>query len=545
MRKHCARAGLLAAVIALAGCGGGGSAEAPTSGSSPGTTPVTPYTLQPTGAPLAVTVALDSARAVVQDVPLTGGTLTATGADGSVYTLRIPANALVAATRITLTPVAQVSNLPLGETARTGLGVQMEPSGLQFVNPATLTITPAAASAVPLARQLFVQWEGSGQKLALAAPNPRSADIELSVMHFSGMGVVRSKGLDADIEPVRQRIGGDAERRIQSATAEALHRERQAQLLGTDAGAAGLQAQLTRLFNEFRQQVVLPRIAAAPSSCAAARLALTTVIGVERQRQLLGLDSDSSFDSETAGLMAVAAEVCMKEEFEICRDEHVLSRIIPARLGLERQAQLLGLDEGAFSSTDRYVIGCLKFELDFFSTAGVRSADFDTDEGVQALRVRLQWDPARLAITAASVPLQSTVFDVRSKRSCIAAVNATRIGSSFDVDEFGFTLNGEDVQDFQLEFGAGLTGSFFQARDTCSSPPQTSPLQLLLNHGTAYGPARVATATTPTEAWTVTGWTVQRATVLATKSERVTYQFDARTSLYYDDRWELRHAPGL
>ncbi len=546
MKNLDTRAGWLAAltatVVALAGCGGGGGGEEPPAS---GTPPVTPYTLQPGGAPLEVTVALDTARAVTQDVPLTGGTLTATGADGSTYTLSIPANALAQATRITLTPVAQVSNLPLGETSRTSLGVQMEPSGLQFVNPATLTITPAAASAVPLASQLFVQWDGTGQKLALAAPNPRSAEIQLSVMHFSGMGVVRSKGLDADIEPVRQRIGGDAERRIQSAAAEALHRERQAQLLGVDAGAAGLRAQMTRLFNEFRQQVVLPRIAAAPSSCAAARLALITVIGVERQRQLLGVEGDTGFDSEASGLMAVAAEVCMKEEFEICRDEHVLTRIIPARLGLERQAQLLGLGEGAFASIDRYVTGCLKFELDFFSTAGVRSADFDTDEGVQALKVRLQWDPARMAVTAASAPLQSMYLDVNSKRRCIAAVNVTRIGSTFDVDEFGFIANGEDVQDFRLEFSAGLTGSFFNARDTCASPPQTSPLELLLNHGTAYGPTRVATAATPVEAWRVTGWTVQRATVLATKSERVTYQFSASTSLYYDDRWELRHTPGL
>lgn len=550
MNTHLLRAGLAALLLALAGCGGGegtGDTTAPPSGGGGGgggAVTQTPYTLQPVGPAIDVTVALDAPRAVALDVPLGGGTVTATGADGTTYALSIPANALLQATRITLTPVTQVTNLPLGETGSTGLGVQMEPSGLKFINPATLTITPAAASAVPLTRQLFVQWEGTGQSLAFASPDPKAAAIKLSVLHFSGMGVVRSKGLDADIEPVRQRIGGDAERRLQSAAAEALMRERQAQLAGADAGAAGINAQLTSLFNQFRQQVVVPRIAAASSSCAAARLALITVIGVERQLQLLGIVSDD-FNTDLLGLVPVATEVCMKEEFEICRDEHVLTRILPARLSLERQAQLLGQGEGSYSATDRYVNGCLKFELDFFSTAGARTSDFDTDEGVQALKLKLKWTHANLSFSATPVVLQSMYFDVSSKRNCIAAVNATRIGSTFGASEFGFVPAGESVQDFRLVFDAGLTGSWFQARDTCTSPPQTSPLQLQLNHGMAYGPVRVATAAVPTDAWTVTGWTVQRATVMATKAERVTYQFDARTSLYYDDRWELQHMPGL
>ena len=522
------------------GSTGGGSTGGGSTGS--GSTGLTPYTLAGSGNPITVNVAVDTPRAVAQDVPLTGGSITATGADGSTYKLDIPANALTQATRITLTPVSQVSQLPMGETGSTPLGVQMEPSGLTFFRAATLTITPAAASAVPLDKQLFVQWEGNGQKLALAAPDPKSAKIRLQVLHFSGMGVVRSKGLDADIEAVRPRIGGDAERRIQSAIAEQLARERQRQLLGGDPGDGGLNTSLGPLLQQFRDQVVKPRIAAAGSSCAAGRLAMITLIGFERQMQLLGAADENN--TEIAALAPTVAEVCMKEEFEICRDEHVLARMLPAWLGIERQNQLLGNTTPDAYNTERYVKGCLKFELDFFSTAGGTTDSYDHDESVQALKTRLQWNGIRIA---GSTALQSMVYDVRDHLSCFSPVQLQRVGSTFEVGALGFVTKekSEEITDFRIEFLAGLTGSNFKVRDDCAQPAAISPMAVQLNHGTAYGPLRVITASNPVDAWLVQDFQVSKSTVLATKAERVTYQVNAKTTLYYDDRWELRHTPGL
>jgi len=517
--------GLAAALtLALAACGGGGGGDAAAPGPGPGSGGgrLTPYTLDTTAPPISVSVAADSGRAVSLDVPLEGGTVRATGADGSAYTLIVPGNALLEPVRITLTPVTEVTGLPVGETPRTRLGVQMEPSGLRFVNPATLVIEPAPGAAVPLEHQLFVTWDGDGQKLAFAAPEP-TAQIRIQVLHFSGVAVVRSKGLDADVEAVRSRIGGDAE----GAALDAL-------IDGT-------------LLQEWDGEVVRPRIAAAAGSCAAARLALQTILDVQRQQQQLGVE-DVDYQAELNALIPVAAEVCMKEEFQICRDEHVLTRIIPARIGLERQAQLLGYPEGSFASVDRCVKGCLRFELDFFSTAGFDTEVWDTDEGVQALRVRLELDGPILqgGTIRGSTALQSMFFDVRSADDCLQPVELTRIGSSFAVDELVFAASGEAVTEFRLEISPGLTGSSFKVRDTCSDPPATGPAPLLLNHGMAYGPTRVVTADTPVQAWSVRDWTLQRGSaVLATKAERVAYQVDARTTMYYDDRWELRHAPQL
>ncbi len=296
LARAAARWAALAAAVLATACGGGGT-EAPGSppavappGTGGGTTPppagapaptpsappaTSTWTVQPAGAPLDAAVALDTARAVSADVPLGGGRIVATGADGTTYTLDVPANGLLAATRITLTPVTQVSNLPFGETASTTIGVQFAPEGLKFFSPATLTVRPAAPAAIPIERQLFFGWESTGRALSLVAPDPTSAEILL--------------GID---DPSDQNLLND-------------------------------------LFAQYERDVVQPRLAAAGTSCAAARLAIQTLIGVERQLQLLGA-SENGFGRVLAQLPNVS-ELCMKEEFEICRDEHVITRILPAR----------------------------------------------------------------------------------------------------------------------------------------------------------------------------------------------------------------------
>src|SRR5215813_10835461 len=51
---------------------------------------------------------LDSDHAVTQIVPAGGGTVTATGADGSKFTLIIPVNSLLSSARVKMTPVSAV-----------------------------------------------------------------------------------------------------------------------------------------------------------------------------------------------------------------------------------------------------------------------------------------------------------------------------------------------------------------------------------------------------------------------------------------------------
>lgn len=112
-----------------------------------------------------------------------GGVLTATGADGTTYTLEVPARALLDDTTITLTPVTAIGGFAVGG----GIpgAVQAGPSGLRFLTPATLTITLPAP---PAARLVAFGWEGEGSAFHRELGATDGGSLRIPVMHFSGFG---------------------------------------------------------------------------------------------------------------------------------------------------------------------------------------------------------------------------------------------------------------------------------------------------------------------------------------------------------------------
>ncbi|HYX19803.1 MAG TPA: hypothetical protein VFA98_03060, partial [Thermoanaerobaculia bacterium] len=104
----------------------------------------------------------DASRAVSADIDAAGGSLTVTGADGTLFTLAIPQNALGSSVTISMAPISSIAALPLSQ----GLvgGVQIEPEGLGLFVPATLTInspTPLRPNAAGFS------YLGDGQEFAL------------------------------------------------------------------------------------------------------------------------------------------------------------------------------------------------------------------------------------------------------------------------------------------------------------------------------------------------------------------------------------------
>lgn len=92
----------------------------------------------------AVRFPTDAARAASAAIGPAGGTLTATGADGTRYDLLIPPDALDFTELITMTPVLRAENLPLSG----GMigAVSLEPAGLDLYAPAILRVlSPTAA----------------------------------------------------------------------------------------------------------------------------------------------------------------------------------------------------------------------------------------------------------------------------------------------------------------------------------------------------------------------------------------------------------------
>jgi hypothetical protein len=451
------------------------SASNPVSGSSNGAAKDYQYIFEAPAEPVRINVTLDEAKSVEAIIPVEGGTLRASGADGSTFTLEIPPDALLNETRIKMTPAAEVSGLPFG--GEQTHAVKLEPEGLFFNNFVTLTITPAQE--LPIDQQIFFGYQADGEDLTLAAPDVASAGIKLKLLHFSGAGV--TKGLLADIEPVRQRLGGSAERRLQSLAAEMLGRERQRQLLGQEGGE-DLAAIFNDLMKQYEEQVVQPRVAAAGESCAAGRLALQTVLGLERQRQLLGIGDEGTFSQQVSDLMKTVAHVCVKEEYELCSEQHIIHRMIPVWLGLERQYQLLGVTEGGATTPEleeakNLAVKCLTFELNFESDGNFDDGGGGGYESVVKAKVKLQLNPDELKIKG-QAPLVNDTFEFKAP-GC--NVTSNRGGSTFEglsltyitdshspTDELGY------VRDIKLAYWPGTTSESFTVKCP-DEPPYTSP----------------------------------------------------------------------
>lgn len=134
--------------------------------------------LAPFGGTVGVTK--DAARAKGGSIGPAGGAITATGADGTTYVLRVPAGALAQGTDITVTPVRRFTGLPF--TGGRVAGADLAPDGLRFATPATLEITgkrPWPATMVAF---------NAGDDFEVRAPQRDGTVLRVAVPHFSAGG---------------------------------------------------------------------------------------------------------------------------------------------------------------------------------------------------------------------------------------------------------------------------------------------------------------------------------------------------------------------
>jgi hypothetical protein len=100
------------------------------------------------------------------EIGMEGGEVVVTTPNGITYTLAIPANSLDDTTSISLTPIENIDGLPF--TGGLVGAVRIEPEGLDFEIPATLTITRSDGSPVPNGMKNFsFAFEGEGQEFRL------------------------------------------------------------------------------------------------------------------------------------------------------------------------------------------------------------------------------------------------------------------------------------------------------------------------------------------------------------------------------------------
>ncbi|MET0621029.1 MAG: hypothetical protein ABW056_12165 [Thermoanaerobaculia bacterium] len=316
---------------------------------------------------------LDPGHAGSANLDNKGGIVTATGADGSVFTLDVPPDALWSPETVTLTPVTRIDRFPFSG----GLiaGVEIEPQGLALGVPATLTIRPA--SPPPADRTIPYSYSRGGEDFILHPHDLDNPSLRLPVFRLGGYGAGQgaveeaSSRLDnvptAPLSPYLQRYAYELFLR-------ALGRISQAEL-----GQRG-----TQIYREAFEQVVAPLLGVPPASTvrAASRkeatcdlgdedlsTAIAALIGIIQQKQIMGVVNDETGEVDT-GLEEALEQLraCALVSFNQCKqfnDPFEALRLVQ----IARQLQILGVEDPLLTSfaPGSLVERCLRFELDFES----------------------------------------------------------------------------------------------------------------------------------------------------------------------------------
>jgi hypothetical protein len=338
-----------------------------------------------------VTPHLADANAVSQLVGAdAGGTLNATGPDGSTYKLEIPAGALPSDTTIKMTPVASVGGLPFTSAAA---GVDLQPEGLVLLKTARLTVTPSHVP--PAGHQVTVGWHAGGQDFHLEPTSPGTGFV-FGIDHFSGYEVVN--GTAKQVGAQLQRPPVSTHEQLSQAIYEATKN--------------GHGADLPPIFESYFDNTVKPLLEQAKSDDAVVSLALTEAFGWSRQVELLGLGDDPGLTARTNQIFSQLTTI-VQNAANRASDKCIAGDLgqVGRLLALERFAQLLGFTTGdVFTKIQR----CLHFELDYDGSFEHRQSgadgsndlvtDFTTKIAGLKIAGRLTQDPQPAATQALTYP---------------------------------------------------------------------------------------------------------------------------------------------
>ena len=301
--------------------------------------------------PLHLTVALDSSRKAGATISVAGGTLSATAADGSRFTLTVPKDALLADTPITLTPLASAGGLP--SSIRFVAGVDLQPEGLRLYQAATLTIEPPAGQAIPVEREVTLASHANGRQ-AHRYPvqlSPRTPTFNL--FHFS----TYYAGDGIWIPEAAPYLPTYTEDQIQQLMDELMRAERQAQLLG-QPGDPQFNEKLEFLLREYFAVAILPNLPAAESDCGTAERVIPQANSWSRMVELNG--KGDIFAAENAAIRDTwvrSLEACWSEVTAPCMVKNSITE--QQRVAaIARQAQLLGVGVDTYNPANVPACNC-------------------------------------------------------------------------------------------------------------------------------------------------------------------------------------------
>ena len=290
-------------------------------------------------------------------------TLVATADDGTTYTLRVPADALLSEQEIVMTPVSGVAGLPL----EGGLlaGVQLEPHGLMLQAPARLVIDSPDLG--PLDAQTPFVFHDDGEDLhAYPVAEPAAADdasvVRMQLSHFSTAGV--GSGTSADRAGLASHPPARPASQLAASLAELTRGERESQE-GGDPADPDVPVQVLSQLEAYADQVVGPALDAAMGNPDLAPGAVAEAAALARQISLL--------DEANPRVQALMTKILnllkslVEPYWQRCL-QHDL-RAVPLLIGLARQLALLGAEVHADAAFQK-ALSCARYEIELTSTVG-------------------------------------------------------------------------------------------------------------------------------------------------------------------------------
>jgi len=255
-----------------------------------------------------VKVALDKKSTSSGKVGKARGSVELTSADGSKFTLDIPANALDSETTITMTAIKTLDGAPLDTNTPTA--VQLEPSGLLFNEMLTLTIVPAKE--IPIEKQVIFGYEKDGEDYHLMPVDHKSREIKIRLMNFSAGGV----GSASDVAWAANLMiqAQEASTRLEHWAGRYTQGDRRVQLSGEGDGDPDWHAKLAKAYDQYEDEVVRKEMVAAELDCKHAKTALHHLIGNEHNRAVIGIPEKPDFREKMAKLVKIGEE-CKKTSY--------------------------------------------------------------------------------------------------------------------------------------------------------------------------------------------------------------------------------------
>lgn len=376
--------------------------------------PASPMNVTPTPDPTHSATSMISAKL--------GGTVTAHAASGAVFTLTIPANALLSDAPVTLTPLINVSALPISNGFVAG--VEVTPDELELAQPAKLTIQPSISVAIN--QQVGFSFHGGGQEFFFY-PLDLVTTISFSIHQFNayglGSGTITKTPVPTDmfdrLENELEPISASQRAGLSLVAPAELEQASMAETASTTTSQFA--AQLADFLQTYFEQVAGPQLKSAESpggTFDSDAQAAANALKWARTVEIAGFDSDPVFAKEVTqvwGGIFVILKKDFAEAVALCSTEP--GPLSVARLiGFVRLGAFLGDDPATLFGSDYQtkINECAKsltfdFDSEIKGTFSPTSADGiqSDDSVVQGSGLTMTWSNSTSDPLAGSYQVQN------------------------------------------------------------------------------------------------------------------------------------------